>query len=834
MTALSEGVRNEVAPLLSEGLDRLVAEIWERGEGAEVENCLQEKLGHLGIGLTDEQKTRLSTHAASQGIDLNRVVRSGGLTDVDISGSDVVDLWVMVERPLPGGLDAGKDGENVAFLRLSEVILTHDHQFIADAIGLAVFDEKTRFGLGKTNEECHTILRKLSGNPAEGVQCKDLTGVEATSTPLWHPPIPDQELVEEVPSLPRIASALPESLMRLPSLVEARIALSIAGLIEKEGGLERLPRIEAGQEPGDAQEWDNSRAIYCDQLFDTLPDCVKGRLEKGVGVEILSDLIEGLEGLARVGQQCSFETERWHADRRNNNNQPHSEKPSLTASIRRCLESEDIDTEQRRKIQAAFRLLSYLVDDRKIMGVNWDRDDLSSPVAVLREIGYWGARANFRFLSSGLTTDFSEDAVSQAAKIAQDARDAKETLASGRRDYRTIGRSYTVDPAEGQGDHDDGFTVEEVTGKDGVTHRILLHITDVASAIDAGTPLDIEAQKRGSSLYEPRYVGMLPSELSADVLSLKQGEDRRVVTLVVWIDGDGKVVGEPSFELGVIKIGKNLDFDSAEAFLSGSGKSPETEVVSDLAVLERFANRYREMLVEEGGLPKTSSQGAARDLIETLSHVYRCEAARFIKNADCEALGWYRTPSKIGAFDRYAELCSAVDVSEHEKLERDVLLRSGRVFGRAQWSHRPDPHPQFGSSLLPAVSPLRNYYHLLNQRLLVATISGESSVDMSPEGNSLMVESEWRGREIEDYRTIQRVVDHQGQWQGVIVEVPRRKGTGTCLEIYVPELGKVLPLWKQPKGFRHGQSVQVALGADPFAGRSKRIFVEGQPRRHTP
>lgn len=833
MTALSEVVRNEVAPLLSEGLDSLVAEVWERGQGSAVENCLQEKLEPLGIGLTDEQKSRLGAHAASQGIDLRRVVRAGGLTNVDLSGSDVVDLWVMVEGPMPGGSHARTEEQDVAFLRLSEVILTQDHQFIADTIGLAVFDEKTRFGLGELNGTCHAILRGLSGSPAEQIQLKDLTGVEATSTPLWHPPIPVQEGVQGTPSLPRIASAMPESLMRLPSLVEARIALSIAVLIERRGLREKLPGIRAGEEPGGKQEWDSCRSTYCNQLFDTLPDCVTQRLDKGLGVEILGDIVEGLEVLARVGQRCSFESDCWHANRRNNNNQPDGDKPTLSASIRQYLESGDLDQEQRRKTQAAYRLLSYLVDDRKVVGTVLDSDHPLSPVAVLREIGYWEDRANFQFLSSGVTTDFSEDSVTQATEISQRARDAKETIVEGRIDYRKIGRSYTVDPAEGQGDHDDGFTVEEVAGQERVTHRILLHITDVASIIGAGTPLDLEAKSRGLSVYEPRYVGMLPSELASDELSLNQGEDRRVVTLALLIDSDGRVVEEPRFSLGVANIGKNLDFEKAEALLSGRGNSSETDEVSDFSVLERFARRYREMIVAEGGLPKTSSQGAARDLIETLSHVYRCEAARFILEGGREALAWYRTPSKEGAFERYAELCSAVDPSEHERIERDALLRSGRVFGRAQWSHCPDPHPQFGSSLLPAVSPLRNYYHLLNQRILVAKLAGESSANVSPEGNRPSPESEWRIREIDASRTVQQVIAHQGDWDGVIVKVPRRQGKGTCLEVFIPDIGKVLPFQGQRSGLFHGQSVKVDVGGDPFAARNKRIFVEGQPRPHT-
>jgi ribonuclease R len=69
----------------------------------------------------------------------------------------------------------------------------------------------------------------------------------------------------------------------------------------------------------------------------------------------------------------------------------------------------------------------------------------------------------------------------------------------------------------------------------------LVAIADVSFYVRPGGALDREARKRGNSVYFPdRVVPMLPEVLSADVCSLKEGEDRAAMACHLQIDATAR------------------------------------------------------------------------------------------------------------------------------------------------------------------------------------------------------------------------------------------------------------------------------------------------------
>ena len=84
-------------------------------------------------------------------------------------------------------------------------------------------------------------------------------------------------------------------------------------------------------------------------------------------------------------------------------------------------------------------------------------------------------------------------------------------------------------------DFDDAVYAEPF--KDG-GWRILIAIADVGHYVTDGSPVDIEARNRGTSVYFPEFVvPMLPEELSNDRCSLVPGEDRLAIVCEVFFIG---------------------------------------------------------------------------------------------------------------------------------------------------------------------------------------------------------------------------------------------------------------------------------------------------------
>jgi ribonuclease R len=134
----------------------------------------------------------------------------------------------------------------------------------------------------------------------------------------------------------------------------------------------------------------------------------------------------------------------------------------------------------------------------------------------------------------------------------------------GRRDFRAL-PIVTID-GETAKDFDDAVGVERLA--DG-NYLLQVHIADVAHYVRPGTALDCEARLRGTSVYFPdRAVPMLPLELSNGICSLNPHVERLVMSVLMEIDPEGRVVG---YELvpGIIRSAERMTYTAVHAVLSG-------------------------------------------------------------------------------------------------------------------------------------------------------------------------------------------------------------------------------------------------------------------------
>ena len=152
-----------------------------------------------------------------------------------------------------------------------------------------------------------------------------------------------------------------------------------------------------------------------------------------------------------------------------------------------------------------------------------------------------------------------------------EARRAAELKLSAdkREDLRAL-PIVAIDPADAR-DHDDAIWAEP-DGKGG--YNAVIAIADVSYYVRPGSALDREARKRGNSVYFPdRVVPMLPEILSADVCSLREGEDRAAMVCHMHIDGEGNT-GKYRFTRATVRIHHNIPYEDAQAAVD-AGNPPE-------------------------------------------------------------------------------------------------------------------------------------------------------------------------------------------------------------------------------------------------------------------
>ncbi|WP_027442013.1 ribonuclease R [Erythrobacter cryptus] len=163
----------------------------------------------------------------------------------------------------------------------------------------------------------------------------------------------------------------------------------------------------------------------------------------------------------------------------------------------------------------------------------------------------------------GIPHIFPEEVLDEAARAAR-LRLSEKT----REDLRHL-PIIAIDPADAR-DHDDAIWAEP-DGEGGF--RAIIAIADVSFYVRPGSALDREARKRGNSVYFPdRVVPMLPEVLSADVCSLKEGEDRAAMACHLHINAEGKVT-QFRFTRALVRIAQNLAYEQAQALID-AGEAP--------------------------------------------------------------------------------------------------------------------------------------------------------------------------------------------------------------------------------------------------------------------
>ncbi len=182
----------------------------------------------------------------------------------------------------------------------------------------------------------------------------------------------------------------------------------------------------------------------------------------------------------------------------------------------------------------------------------------------------------------GIPDVFSEEVVAEARKV------AAYPLGDDREDLRHL-PIVAIDPIDAR-DHDDAvWASADDSAENPGGWQAIVAIADVSFYVRPGSDLDKSARARGNSVYFPdRVVPMLPEILSADVCSLKAGQDRAALVCHLTIAKDGKL-RHWRFTRAVIRVAANIAYEHAQAAIDGVEGAPVPRDLIDGALKPLWA-----------------------------------------------------------------------------------------------------------------------------------------------------------------------------------------------------------------------------------------------------
>jgi VacB/RNase II family 3'-5' exoribonuclease len=398
--------------------------------------------------------------------------------------------------------------------------------------------------------------------------------------------------------------------------------------------------------------------------------------------------------------------------------------------------------------------------------------------------------------------------------------------------------------------------------------RISIGIADVDSLVPKGSATDLHAASNAISVYTGvATFPLFPPEVSNDLTSLLEGQDRLAVVIGFNVAKSGRV-SEVSVRQGLVCNQARVDYEAVGAWLESVATAPPLRAASpwlsaQLPLQDEAANRLHEERIRAGALEFESieprpimQQGAvvglalqrknrARALIENFMVAANSAIATFL-----EARGWpslqrvVRTPERWARIvalaaergERLPEIADSVALAEfltrsHRTAPEqfaDLSLAIVKLIGAGEYVVVRNAEESFGHFGLAvhdyahATAPNRRYPDLITQRLMKAALAGEQCPYTCAELEQIAAHCNERGsaaRKVE--RQIRKVAaasflsSRVGETFDAIVTGASKKGTYVRVK-NPPVEGRVV---QGAAGLDVGEKVRVRLVAtDPERG----------------
>jgi len=367
-------------------------------------------------------------------------------------------------------------------------------------------------------------------------------------------------------------------------------------------------------------------------------------------------------------------------------------------------------------------------------------------------------------IERGLLPDFSAAAMAELARIEVDATDRDEDI----RDLTGLLWASI--------DNDDSRDLDQLTVAEPHADRsvtILVAIADVDALVKKESALDTHAKHNTTSVYTAGDMfPMLPEQLSTDLTSLGEGQDRLAIVVEMVVAENGVVFRSTLFR-ALVRNHAKLAYASVAAWLAGEASAPErVRAVSgldvQLRVQDQVAQRLKARRHQQGALsletiePRAVFEGEllvdlrverknrAKELIEdfmiaanqaTVSYLTRKRMPSFRRILRSPER-WHRIVEVAARWGEH--LPSEADASALESFLvtrrkadplrfPDLSLAIVKLIGRGEYvlDHSKDGAPEhFGLAVkgyTHSTAPNRRFPDLITQRLVKAALAGEAT-----------------------------------------------------------------------------------------------------------
>jgi ribonuclease R len=357
-----------------------------------------------------------------------------------------------------------------------------------------------------------------------------------------------------------------------------------------------------------------------------------------------------------------------------------------------------------------------------------------------------------------LPTSYPEEALREAESLPRNI--PREEL-ERRRDLRDQ-VCFTIDPEKAR-DFDDAVAIDLT--EEG-HYRLFVHIADVTYYLREGTALDREAYRRGFTFYLPdRALHMLPERLSADLCSLRPGEDRLAFTCEMVFDEKGDLVFYDIYE-SVIRSRARLTYNEALSLIVGDPtlENKYPDLVKPLRLMEdlyRILSRKRwekgsidfdlpeaEVIVDEFGEPTAVvpyERHIAHRIIEHFMISANETVARHLESLGYPCLFRVHEPPDPERVENLLEILSGLGykvrrpkeftpkffqkiIEDFEGRREEHLIRFLTLRSMARAKYSPHNLGHFGLALdtyTHFTSPIRRYSDVIVHRILKKALRGE-------------------------------------------------------------------------------------------------------------